>query len=380
MGNEKMLTELRFDLVDEMEKLVSDAKNEKRSLSGAEVKHFDHLKERIAEIDLQLQTKEKEDRGAEGIVTKEIENMDKQAEQRALDEKAFLTLIKENRATGGMLTGGNGVMIPTSIANRIVESAYNVSPLLQLATKWNVKENLVLPIYDYMQNTFSYFTEGNTIADVNGNFTNITLANFIVGHLTKISNSLINRADIDVVSIIINNIGLSLARFLENELINETGAKLRGLKTGVTAMTTGATTMVITPAELVKVQMAVPQILQGNAKWLMHPGTYAYLRGLTASTGQLLMNGDDAGLSADPGFMLLGKEVILSDNMPQMGVGAREIYYGDFSGLDIKMTTDIQVKVLLERFADMYQTGISCFIELDSQVGNIYKLAGYIGK
>ncbi len=169
-------------------------------------------------------------------------------------------------------------------------------------------------------------------------------------------------------------------------MINETGAKLKGLKSGVTvtATSTNTTTAVIdakTVTDLIGLQMKVPQIHQVNCAWLMSPQVWTAIRSLTGASGNLLINGDDTGISADGGLTLFGKPVVLSDAMPAtLALNARGIYYGDFSGLDIKLTTGVQVKVLLERYAAEYQTGITAFQELDSVVGDPSKFAVLVGK
>lgn len=378
---EKALKELRNDLIDELERTVNSAKHEKRNISVSEQKRGEEIRKYIKEeIDPQL---EAENRNRGEMITVKL---DQTVEQRQLDDAAFLTLVKEARATGGMTAGSNGVVIPVSIAQRIVEVAKNVSPLVAKATIWNVSGDLVLPSYDYTQNVFQYVTEGTAVTDSNGAFAGKTLSNFIIGSLTKISNSLINRADVDVVPVIIRQIGLSLALFLEGELINETGAKLEGLKSGVTvtATSTNTTTAVVDAknvTDLIKLQISVPQVHQPKCEWLMHPNVWTSLRALTGASGNLLINGDDTGISADGGLTLFGKPVMLSDAMPAtLALNARGIYYGDFSGLDIKLTTGIQVKVLLERYAAEYQTGITAFQELDSVVGDPSKFAVLVGK
>ncbi|KKC46784.1 hypothetical protein VE23_05950 [Paenibacillus sp. D9] len=386
--NEKALNEMRNDLIDQMERIVNTAKHEKRNLSATDQKRVAECRKEIESIDEKLETEKRQYRGE---MTKMIPLTEKQEfEQRHLDEQAFLELVKKNKTDaieGRALNAGvNGVVIPVSIAQRVVEVAKNVSPILAKATIWNVKGDLQLPAYDYTAHVFDYVTEGNAVPDTGGTFTGPKLQNFIIGSLTKISNSLINRADIDVVAVIIHQIGLSLALFLEKELIQEVGAKLKGLKTGVnvTATSTNSTTAVIDAknvTDLINLQLKVPQVHQVNSSWLMHPQVWASLRALTGASGQLLIQGDDSGIREDGGLVLFGKPVMLSDQMPAtLALNARAIYYGDFSGLDVKFTTDVQVQVMKEAYAASYQTGIVCFQELDSVVGDPSKFAVLIGK
>jgi HK97 family phage major capsid protein len=79
-------------------------------------------------------------------------------------------------------------------------------------------------------------------------------------------------------------------------------------------------------------------------------------------------------------FTLLGKPVYVSDQMPQMGVSANEIFYGDFSGLHVKLTQGVQMQVLNERFADQYAVGVVAVVECDSAIVEPQKIAKYVGK
>lgn len=44
-----------------------------------------------------------------------------------------------------MTTGDNGAVIPTSIANKIIEKVIEISPLFSMATRYNVGGTLNIP-------------------------------------------------------------------------------------------------------------------------------------------------------------------------------------------------------------------------------------------
>jgi HK97 family phage major capsid protein len=109
----------------------------------------------------------------------------------------------------------------------------------------------------------------------------------------------------------------------------------------------------------------------------MHPQTLAYIQSLKSTTGKFLMGN---ALSEDGKYTLLGKPVYVSDNMAQIGVAANEIFYGDFSGLHIKLTQGVQMQVLNERFADQYAVGVVAVLEMDSCIVEQQKIVKYVGK
>jgi HK97 family phage major capsid protein len=376
----KALVEKRNALLDEMESVVSAMKTEVRSLTETESARMTEIKAEIRAIDESIALEE-EVRGMEKTATV-VKPVQTEAEVRALEvaaeEKRFLDFIKGDQRA--LDAASNGAVIPKSIANRVIDKVINISPLLSQVEIFRVKGDLVFPTYDYTQHTTAYTTEFTDLVASGGVFGQVTLTNLIIGTLAKIGKSLINRSEIDVTSYIVNAIAKSIALFLENELIKGVGGagKLKGLaQIDPGQVTTGATTLVIDSAELIKLQMQIPQSMNGNCKWLMHPNTLAYIQGLKATTGQFLMGNT---LSENGSYVLLGKEVMLSDAMPQIGVNALEIFYGDFSGLYMKVTNDVQVQVLTELYAAQYAIGIAAFAEVDSVIVEKQKLVAYKGK
>jgi HK97 family phage major capsid protein len=376
------LLEQRNTLLDEMDGIVNKAKEETRSFSDDESTRFDAIKVEIAKIDKTLAAEEE----ARSFEKTEIKKAETEEEKRALeikeDEKRFLEFVREGRAAGMGAPGQNGITIPLTIANKIIDKVYNISPILSKMTTFNVTGDLTFPVYDFTQHTTAYVTEFTAITNTQGTFTQVKLTNNIIGTLAKIGRSLINRSDVDVVSYVINAIAKSIAWFLEKELLNGGGALGSGKLSGLAQISggqtlTGATTLVIDTVELVKLQLMVPQVYQTACEWYMHPLTLAYIQSLKSTTGKFLMGNT---LSEDGRYTILGKPVNVSDNMPQIGVNALEIFYGDMSGLYGKNTKSVEMQVLLEKYADEYAIGIAAFLEMDSTIVEPQKIVAYKGK
>jgi HK97 family phage major capsid protein len=383
----KELLEKRNSMLDELDGILNKAKEEKRAFDDAELKKVADLKEEIRKIDESIKLEEE----VRGLEKKEI----KAPETRSAEEVRAEVITKEERAfvdfikgvdTRALSASGQGVVIPLTIANRIIDTVKNMSPILSKATIWDVSGDLIIPSYDYTQHVpAGYYTELASMTAQSANFGSIKLGNTIVASLALISKSLINRTDVDVVPFIVNEIAKAIAYFLEKELLNNanssvgSGATKLGGLANATQSLTGATTMVITPQELINLQVKVPQVYQGNCAWIMHPTTLSYIQGLTAGAGNnMLIMGNT--LSQDAPFSLLGKPVYVSDQMPVMGVSAKEIFYGDFSGLHLKLTQGVQMQVLNERFADQYAVGVVAVVECDSAIVEPQKVAVYVGK
>jgi HK97 family phage major capsid protein len=380
----KELIEKRNAMLDELDAILAKAKEETRAFDEDELKKVEELKNEIRKIDDSIKAEE-EVRGLEKkeVKTPETRSAEEiRAEVIAKEERDFVSFLRgETRTAGSLGTSGNGSVIPVSVATKIVDKVKNISPVLSLATIYDVKGDLVIPASDYTAFSAGYQNDLAQLTSVATNFSGVTLRDNIVGALTLISKSLINRADIDVVPFVVNELAKNIALFLESELVAGAGGagKLNGLPTGTNTFA-GGTTLVITAQELIKVQLSVPQALQAGSVWIMHPQTLAYIQGLTAGAGNnMLIMGNS--LSEDAPFTLLGKPVYVSDQMPQIGVNAKEIFYGNITeALAIKFVNGVSMQVLQERFADQYAVGAVAYCEVDAAIVNQQALVAYVGK
>lgn len=375
----KSLTEQRNEKVEELQAIVNKAKLETRAMTEEEKTQFETLEKEIKGIDDTIAA-ETRARGLEIIEeTKEDKKKDTKAE---LEERAFENYIRgvvEERADDVNLTvGDNGAVIPSSIANKIIKKVYDMSPIYQLATRYNVGGTLNIPYYDELTQsiTMDYATEFAELESTSGKFASIELKGFLAGVLTKVSKSLINNSQFAIVPFVINAMADSIHRWVEGELLKGTTNKVAGLST-VTQAITSASSTAITADELIDVQELIPDVYQGQAIWVMNKATRTAIRKLKDGQGNYLLNRD---VSARWGYTLLGKDVYTSDNMDTMAAGKTAIYYGDMSGLAVKLSEDINIEVLREKFATQHAIGVVGWIELDSKVENAQKIAKLVMK
>lgn len=374
--NEKGLVEQRAELLLKMNKIVEDAKAETRTLTDDEETKFNEIKGNIAKIDNTLKAIE-EERALQGVKPT-VTHKEKKEE---VEERAFANYIKgvvETRADVNLTPGNNGAVIPSTIAKKIIKKVHDISPIYQLATKYNVGGTLSIPYYDETSGNIqmAYATEFVDLESTNGRFQNIQLTGFLAGALSKISKSLINNAQFDLVSFVIDEMAQSIARWIEKELLNGTDAKIQGLR-GVTQAVTAASATAVVADELIDVQEAIPDMFQNGAIWIMNKATRSAIRKLKDNDGNYLLNKD---VSAKWGYTLLGKDVYTSENMPTMATGNTAIYYGDMSGLAVKITEDMNIEVLREKYATQHAIGVVSWLEMDSKVENAQKISKLVMK
>ena len=380
---EKELIEKKNDFITRADEVLNKAKLEKRELTEAEAEELAEIRDNVRRIMKTLELKGEFDKMEGNALEKEGLPKDEERkcgdeEKRALEEeKEFEAYIRgqiNERASNLTPAVGSGqVLIPTTIANRIIKQVYDMCPILERSTKYNVKGKLELPYYDETTQsiTVNWATEFEELESNVGKFTNITLTGYLAGALTLISRSLINNAQFDVVAFIVDRMAYDISRFIENALLNGSGS-VTGLST-VSNVVTAASPTEIEADELIELQGKIKDVFQGNAIWIMNEETRTQIRKLKSQTGSYLMT-EIYDLSSPFKNMLLGKPVYVSDNMPQMSAGQTAVYYGDMSGLATKFSEDINIEVLREYYATRHAYGVVGWLEFDSKIEQPQKI------
>ncbi|WP_301873965.1 phage major capsid protein [Acidaminococcus intestini] len=370
--NLKKLIEKRNALVDKLNEIVKKAEDETRAMNDDENKEFDQVTAEIRALDATI-----EKIRAAMSVNKSQEPEEpavKKAEKN--EERAFAAYIRGNleecRAAGDMAKTDNGAVIPKTIAKKIIELVKDICPIYALATKFNVKGDLVFPKFDDSNGpTASYAEEFTALTSKSGTFSGITLKGYLVGALTKVSVSLINNTEFDLTAYVVNKIAEAVAEFLEKQLLVGTDGKMTGLASCTQNVTSAAATA-ITADGLIDLQMSVKQRFQSNCAWIMNTNTFKAIRKLKNSEGDYLMNRD---LTNEFSWNLLGRPVYISDAMPDIAASAIPVFYGDYSGLYVKLAEDINVQVLKERYAEEHVVGVIAWTEIDSKIVEEQKIA-----
>ena len=383
---EKELNEKKNDLITRAEEVLNKAKGEKRELTPDEAQELAEIRDDVRKIKETLELKgffDKEggEKPMEKVeIEKEVEARKcGEKEERALaDEKAFESYIRgtvlNERANLTPASNSGGVTIPQTIANRIIKKVYDLCPILERSTKYNVKGKLEIPYYDESTQaiTVAWATEFQDLESNVGKFTNIELTGYLAGALSLISRSLINNSQFDIVGFVVDRMAYDISRFIENALLNGSGS-VTGLST-VSNVVTAADDDTITADELIAVQGKVKDVFQGNAIWIMNEETRTALRQLKSNTGSYMLT-EIYDLASPFKNMLLGKPVYVSDNMPTMGAGKTAIYYGDMTGLATKFSEDINIEVLREKYATQHAYGVVGWLEFDSKIEDPQKIA-----
>lgn len=374
--NFKELEEKRAALQEEMEALLNTAKSEERAMTEEETGKFDELEKEIKGIDATLSA---EKRAEELKITKEEEPMPEvRAEETKVTEeaevRAFENFVRNNleeiRSGEQQLTeGNNGAIVPTTIADKIIEAVRDMVPFLTLGDVYNTNGKLSVPVYSEDATNYinaDYVDEGTSLVDNIGEFTSVDLTGFVIGALALVSNKLIANTEINITDFVVRKVAEAIAEKLEKEFVVGTASKITGIASSTVRVTAAATTAV-TYDELVSLKHSVKKRFRKNGKWIMNDKTYEAICKLKDGNHQPYFKDDE--------YKILGCEVIISDSMPNMAASAKAIFFGDLSGYSIKMTKKVEVKILRERFAERNMVGVIGYGEYDGKITDGKKLA-----
>lgn len=385
MSDLKSLVEQRNDLVQQMKDLTAAVETEQRAFTEEENATFQECEKKIKALDETIAAQE---RARELEMTENSKKEEKKVEEtrEALEARAFENYIRdvvEERNDVNLTKGDNGAVIPTTIANKIIKRVHDISPIYAMATKYNVPGTLVIPYYpaydsdsaSYPDVSMAYATEFSDLESTSGTFGSISLSGFLAGALTKVSKSLINNSQFNIVDFVVNNMAEEISRWLEGELIHGTSSpaqKITGAIAGITQNVTAGDDTDLTADDLINLQETVPDVYQANACWIMSRATRTAIRQLKDGESRYVLNQD---ATSKWGYTLFGKPVYVSENMDNIGASKVAVLYGDFSGLAVKLSEEMNIEVLRERFATQHAVGVVAWMEVDAKVENAQKLA-----
>lgn len=365
----KALIEKRNAKIEEMQGLIKVAETETRAFTTEESQKWDALGQEVRDLDTTIQA-------AQEAMNLEKRTFKEDESKEDTEIRDFAGAIRgEVEARANLTKTDNGVVIPQTIANKIITKVKDICPILTMATVYNVKGKLVVPVWgdgDSNENiTCAYATEFTDLTSKSGKFTSVELTGYLAGALTKVSKSLVNNSDFDLVTFVIGEMAKAMAEFLEKECIQGTSGKMTGIMSATQTVTTASATA-ITSDELIDLQDTLPDVFQAKACWIMRKSTRTALRKLKNEEGEYILNKD---LTTPFGYSLLGKPVYVTDSVDAIEAGKNVIAYGDMSGLTIKLAEQVELQVLQEIFAAQHALGVVGWVEADSKITETQKIA-----
>ena len=322
--NLKALKEELNSVKDAKKALLNNAITEVRSLEDSENEELRQLNDKIEYLKSQIEKAEAELRS--NSVEKIIENkgeikMDKkELELRAIDNFIKNGVVEEEiRATN--TSAGNTAIQPTYIDNELVRRLEEVAPVFAKARMFpSTAGELKIPRED-AQNLWEmgFVGEDADVPEKAFKFDTITLKQVRVGACVKVTQQLLNDAEIDIVSYVVDMLARRLGATLDRHAIVGTGTDdLQGLATLTKAthkVEEVSATALNADVLLDAVHAMHPALLSG-AEFYMNRKTYNALSKLKDGDGYYILKLEKSVAVEEPHYTVFGFRVNVTNDVP----------------------------------------------------------------
>lgn len=403
--NAKQLREERAKLVERMNELSVNASKEDRAFNNDELSQYDAMDKDAADMLARAETLERVEKAKSLLVpeSKEVKVNKTYGYTAEDDSNAF--------RAWALRASGNEHLVKDQWKNALDRSNYRngntleVNLLKRAQTKGTTTEGGYTvngTLVNGIEKTLAYFggmrevsqvirTEtGATIAWATNNDTSnmgalvdentqinntgVTFGQVTVGAykftslVQPVSLELLQDGAIDVGAYIAEVLGERLARaqnyyFTIGTGVTSGSSEPQGVVTGASEGVVAASASAITYAELVDLYHSVDVSYRKNATWMLDDTTLAYVKKIVDGDQRPLWG---AGLNAGQADTIMGKPVIVNNDIPVIASSAKVIVFGDFKKYLIRDVMGLTVRVLNERYID---TGSIGFLALSRNDG-----------
>lgn len=410
--NTKEIKEQRASLIREMQELASVAQKESRSFTSDEQEKFDKLDTESQSLHQRAETLERVEK-VNKLVMPEVasspsyrsgklsyadqnnalrcfflraaghDHLIKDEWRNAADKSGMtygntLNVKLESRATAGQniadsIDGGyavnGGVVVGIEKALKAFGGVTSVCRVLRTENGSPIS----YATCDDTSNVGALVAENASLSNTALVYGQVSLGAYKFSSLVQpVSLELLQDSAVDIAGHISESLGLRLARVHNTYGTTGTGTgQPKGVVVGSALGKTAAATGAVTAAELIDLYHSVDvayRNLPGTA-FMMNDATYAAVRKLTASgSGEFIWG---MGLNAGGPDQLLGKPVVINNDMDTLAAAKKVILFGNFPMSYIwRQVLDINIRVLNERYIDNGAVGFVAFSRCDGNTIN----------
>ena len=340
----------------------------RKALEGTDKVDLDALKKELDELEAEEKELRRRQEMANAINTSngepvpEVRNVPKPGAPLAKPEdpfstmeyrKAFMTYVRTGvmsaelrDANANTTTSDIGAVIPAATMDKIVEQLSAYGDILERVTKTNYLTGVNVPV-STSKPTASWVSEG-----AGSYLREKTIGSIVFGHFKlRIAVSVSLEAEYMSLSAfeaaLVSNIAEAMAKALEAAIVNGDGS---GKPTGILHVgdsPVGTTQEVHTLSYdvLTTAEAALPVAYENGAVWVMAKSTFMGFVGMKDSTGQPIAH-VNYGIAGKPERFLLGRQVILTDNLPGFGAASvNDIFAFIFRLQDYMLNTNFSIGI-----------------------------------
>ena len=345
----KALREKKAELKEKMGLILKSCETETRALSEEETVAYDEMEKSLKQIELTL-TKLRESKGEDVEMTKEVETT-KTEETRAMEVRA-------------MSTTTNVSAVPTNLSNDVIKKLEEQSTVVADVRKITVAGDYEQLVEKSTSGKAQILDEMEKLTAVDiDDFEKVKLTDKRVATEVVVSEKLINNAPVIAHGYIAEEISKRVARTLEDEIFNSTGATKHF---GKGLIASGETlTGAITIDTIKDLVIGMNPTLLGVAKLYMKRETFAEVSKLKDTTGEYYVQLHTV-VNEAPHYMVLGVKIEISDIIPADTIVLANVGQAYL----LKQNGDMGVKMLVEKYSDVGCLGFLINTFFDGAVVN----------
>ena len=419
MEKQKELRELqkqRAALAEKMVKFVEKAEEEDRSFTSDERAEWDGMRTEIDGLDdridtlkeaIELERSIDEPSNALPPETREYEYDDlgnpvkpkkKSTDQRQDEEQkylsAFMTMLRsdqpgmveldqqqrqilrahvvhETRAQGTVPNSSGGFLIPTTLANRIIETMKAYGGIRQFATVLNTSagEPINFPTNDDTENEGELVAEHKKVDETELEFGQKTLGAYkYSSKVIRVSIELLQDSAFALDAFITRKFGQRLGRITARHYATGTGNdEPQGLLPAAPVGHTAASAIGIGYVDLLRLKHSVDPAYRnmGGCRWLFNDSTLLMFKEMLDDNGRPLWK---PSISDGTPALIDGDPYVVDQGVPSAAAGTVPMAYGDLSEYVVRDVLGFQLHRMVEKYIDYGQIGFLAFMRTDANL------------
>ena len=268
--------------------------------------------------------------------------------------------------------GEGGYTVPTSISSNLIESLKAFGGMRSVATIINTDQGnpMNFPTSDSTSEVGEILAENAAAAVLDPSFGTVGLNCYkYSSKVVTVPIELLQDSSVDIEAFVRALIVRRIGRITNQHFTTGTGTgQPRGVVTGAALGKTGTSgqTLTVIYDDLVDLQESVDEAYQqgGNCRFMMAQGSRKVIRKIKDTSGRPIWTPSyEGGIGVGAADMLLGKELVINNDMPAMAANAKSIIFGDFSKYMIRDALSVQLMRFDDSaFASKGQVGFLAFI------------------
>ena len=356
-------------------------RNENGMLSVEDTKTYEEMEAKIVNLGKEIERQERMDAMEREMampvntpITTKPENtkMDEK-KGRASDayKKAFWGAIRAKHGmASNVLSEGvdseGGYLVPDEFERTLVQALEGENTLrsyLHVITTSNGTHKI--PVVA-SKGEASWIDENGAYPEDDDTFSQVNIDAHKLGTIIKVSEELLNDSAFDLESYFSAEFARRIGAKEEDAFITGDGSsKPTGILESAEVGVTAASATAITADEIIDLFYSLKAPYRKNAVWVVNDSTIKAIRKLKDGNGQYIWQ---PALKDGDFDTLLGRPVLTSAYMPEIGAKAKPVMFGDLSFYWVGDRQGVTFKRLNERYADMGQVGFLTSKRLDGKL------------